>query len=76
VQDQVTKQPKLNCRNWECGVILPMPKGVEDEEARSVVGSPAVAVDLDTFASSVPIPMERPGESFTSTKKQPWFFGG
>ncbi|KAL2855450.1 tyrosyl-DNA phosphodiesterase-domain-containing protein [Aspergillus pseudoustus] len=24
VQDRSTKQPKLNCRNWECGVIVPV----------------------------------------------------
>jgi hypothetical protein len=25
VKDQKTKLPKLNCRNWECGVIVPVP---------------------------------------------------
>ncbi|KAI2923434.1 hypothetical protein CBS147320_7141 [Aspergillus niger] len=24
VQDRSTKSPKLNCRNWECGVIVPV----------------------------------------------------
>ncbi|KAL8976007.1 MAG: hypothetical protein Q9205_007907, partial [Flavoplaca limonia] len=23
VKDRQTKQPKLNCRNWECGVVIP-----------------------------------------------------
>jgi hypothetical protein len=22
--DRATKKPKLNCRNWECGVLLPV----------------------------------------------------
>ena len=22
--DRTTKQPKLNCRNWECGVVVPV----------------------------------------------------
>ncbi|KAL2871322.1 uncharacterized protein BJX67DRAFT_341980 [Aspergillus lucknowensis] len=24
VHDRTTKQPKLNCRNWECGVVVPV----------------------------------------------------
>jgi hypothetical protein len=24
VQDRSTKEPKLNCRNWECGVLVPI----------------------------------------------------
>jgi len=24
VKDKATKLPKLNCRNWECGVVIPV----------------------------------------------------
>ncbi|KAL2828233.1 tyrosyl-DNA phosphodiesterase [Aspergillus cavernicola] len=29
VNDRATKQPKLNCRNWECGVVIPVIKETE-----------------------------------------------
>ncbi|XRM44679.1 hypothetical protein ABZX51_007794 [Aspergillus tubingensis] len=34
VQDRSTKSPKLNCRNWECGVIVPV---IEDKTDTSEV---------------------------------------
>ena len=31
VQDRSTKAPKLNCRNWECGVLVPIVKPLNKE---------------------------------------------
>ncbi|KAL4992890.1 tyrosyl-DNA phosphodiesterase-domain-containing protein [Aspergillus falconensis] len=30
VYDRTRKQPKLNCRNWECGVVIPVVEEKED----------------------------------------------
>lgn len=32
VFDRTTKQPKLNCRNWECGVVVPVLKEKKKSE--------------------------------------------
>ncbi|KAL3480693.1 tyrosyl-DNA phosphodiesterase-domain-containing protein [Aspergillus californicus] len=31
VHDRTTKQPKLNCRNWECGVVIPILKNSPED---------------------------------------------
>ncbi|KAI1115026.1 tyrosyl-DNA phosphodiesterase-domain-containing protein [Nemania sp. NC0429] len=63
VKDRASGQPKLNCRNWECGVLIP----VGDEEA--------VNAGLGAFEKKVPVPMVVPGEAYGKTgNKQPWFF--
>ncbi|KAI1638816.1 tyrosyl-DNA phosphodiesterase-domain-containing protein [Biscogniauxia mediterranea] len=65
VKDKATGLPKLNCRNWECGVIIPVP-------ADSTAGKSHHA-DLTAFQSSVPVPMEFPGEAYgASASKRPW----
>ncbi|KAL6235992.1 hypothetical protein BDW75DRAFT_123752 [Aspergillus navahoensis] len=36
VYDRTRKQPKLNCRNWECGVVIPVieeKKNIDDPDA-------------------------------------------
>ncbi|KAI5791445.1 tyrosyl-DNA phosphodiesterase I, partial [Pyronema domesticum] len=68
VMDRATKQPKLNCRNWECGVILPVPKSVlgrtlGGEDVKRPVG-------LEAFEKVVPVPMKTPAERV----ERPWFF--
>ncbi|KAL4884082.1 tyrosyl-DNA phosphodiesterase-domain-containing protein [Aspergillus karnatakaensis] len=36
VSDRTTKKPKLNCRNWECGVVVPVVKNTTpDYETQS-----------------------------------------
>ncbi|KAL4927449.1 uncharacterized protein BDV17DRAFT_282549 [Aspergillus undulatus] len=35
VTDRTTKQPKLNCRNWECGVIVPVLKEESKKQSES-----------------------------------------
>lgn len=72
MKDRATKLPKMNCRNWECGVVVPIPAprtalGVHQDQAmtRPVLG-------MDIFDSYVPVPMKVPGEEYGS--KRPWFF--
>ncbi|KAF2965773.1 hypothetical protein GQX73_g7803 [Xylaria multiplex] len=62
VKDRASGQPKLNCRNWECGVLIPM----ESEASKS---------GWETFEKRVPIPMIVPGEAYGKTNsKRPWLF--
>jgi hypothetical protein len=55
---------KLTCRNWECGVVLPVP--VQEGKAAG----------LDVFESVLPVPMVYPGRSYEGNNDlEPWFFG-
>ncbi|KAL2844650.1 phospholipase D/nuclease [Aspergillus pseudodeflectus] len=89
IQDRSTKQPKLNCRNWECGVIVPVIKqkptttnaeritntSAEGSSSKQVKGSGVEENTrlLDIFAGTVPVPMRVPGPRFDRTRK-PWYF--
>ncbi|KAI1489903.1 phospholipase D/nuclease [Biscogniauxia mediterranea] len=65
VKDKSTGLPKLNCRNWECGVIIPVPADSTTDKSHHA--------DLTAFQSSVPVPMEFPGEAYgASASKRPW----
>ena len=81
--DRATKTPKLNVRNWECGVLIPVSvaadaKEVGDSSAGRVSdqGAQNGAKPLDTiFGNTIPVPMQ------TTTKKiaagrVPWFYEG
>ena len=85
VQDRTTKQPKLNCRNWECGVLVPVisqseEKGFLGESSvndRVVEGTGSNSVageSLDIFEGTVPVPFQVPGRRFGAGLK-PWYFG-
>lgn len=83
VQDKITKTPRLNCRNWECGVVLPVPtlRGPlhvelgksKRGEASSAITATAVE-GLDIFEDSVPVPLRGPARSMQKAK--PWFNDG
>ncbi|MCJ1286556.1 hypothetical protein MMC26_005902 [Xylographa opegraphella] len=68
VQDKDTKAPKLNCRNWECGVI--MPARALEQAPRSDHGPPMD--NLSVFAGRVPIPIQYPGEEMKD--RTPWYY--
>lgn len=54
---------KLTCRNWECGVVVPVPM---QEGVGGLVG----------FEMVLPVPMVYPGGSYEeNTDLGPWFFG-
>lgn len=76
-KDRASGKPKMTCRNWECGVVVPITtpgKGTED---------------LSGFQGTVPVPMQTPGdpyvalENFGSSRPagvggvllQPWCLG-
>ncbi|RHZ58741.1 uncharacterized protein CDV56_108042 [Aspergillus thermomutatus] len=68
VQDRTTKQPKLNCRNWECGVLVPVLDTADTSDKVSKVsgnngggGADESADMLDVFRGPVPVPMTVPG---------------
>ncbi|KAK7895065.1 hypothetical protein LTR67_005804 [Exophiala xenobiotica] len=75
VQDKSTKRPKLNCRNWECGVVIPVATTTTDVEVVDNKGKHASGVtrtDLAVFEKIVPIPMKFPGESLVEKGRKPW----
>ena len=59
IKDRTTKSPKLNCRNWECGVIVPA------NPANNGQG-------MKAFEGVVPVPFQYPGERYEG--RQPWYF--
>jgi hypothetical protein len=50
----------MNCRNWECGVVVPVP--VKEQSISN----------MQIFEGVVPVPMVTPGEEYG--QKRPWFF--
>ncbi|KAF7174921.1 hypothetical protein CNMCM7691_005389 [Aspergillus felis] len=77
VQDRTTKQPKLNCRNWECGVLVPVLDRADSSDKVSDnsggKGATESADMLDVFRDTVPVPMTVPGQRYGPGLK-PWFF--
>lgn len=63
VKDRETGDAKMSCRNWECGVIVP------------VHGNPGTGGDFSMFSGVVPVPMKIPGHPYEKTD-EPWFFLG
>jgi hypothetical protein len=62
----VTKNVKLNCNNWECGVIIPVENPPDDI---SNLG--------ETFDSVLDVPFEYgEGEGLDYGASKPWFFKG
>lgn len=68
VKDRETKQPKLNCRNWECGVLFSIP--VTDLNTPTVTKSSAPTMDV--FDGTIPVPMVFPGNTYGSNS--PWYY--
>jgi hypothetical protein len=65
VKDRSTGKAKINCRNWECGVVLPV---VHSSASSNADG-------LGMFADYVPVPMRYPGLRY-DPNEEPWFFLG
>ncbi|KAL7627111.1 hypothetical protein AAE478_003887 [Parahypoxylon ruwenzoriense] len=68
VKEKGTGNPKLTCRNWECGVVIPIsPQDTaEDRSQRS---------NVSDFQDIIPVPMKVPGEAYGTTKsRRPWLF--
>jgi len=77
IKDGVSKAPKLNCRNWECGVVIPMRSlqpGSHDGSDAQII-QPLQSTDqqrsLQEFEGLIPVPMQYPGEEYGT--RRPWF---
>ncbi|MBE7180582.1 MAG: hypothetical protein INR71_05105, partial [Terriglobus roseus] len=73
VKDRGRAELKLNCRNWECGVLIPVLGADEEENLTSTLGEGAVP-GMDVFRGKVDIPFEWPGEEYGTRK--PWLMSG
>ncbi|KAJ5570241.1 uncharacterized protein N7459_009671 [Penicillium hispanicum] len=84
VKDRATGQPKLNCRNWECGVLVPVTDGQDVKAASGSHGDEGVRAEADDelqsisspseiFRDIVPVPMKLPARSL-GAGREPWFF--
>ncbi|MCJ1434056.1 hypothetical protein MMC27_003422 [Xylographa pallens] len=69
VQDKVTNAPKLNCRNWECGVIIPVRASPLAAKSNDEVPGEN---NLRVFDGKVPVPIQYPGEEIKDRK--PWYY--
>lgn len=70
---------KINCRNWECGVVLPVPedavlkfRGLKGDKAISENKDEGDLVSMDIFKEVFDLPFCVPGERYGS--KKPWYF--
>ncbi|KAK6952743.1 hypothetical protein Daesc_005037 [Daldinia eschscholtzii] len=68
VKERGTGNLKLTCRNWECGVIVPIsPRDLAEDGSR-----PSSVSD---FYGTIPVPMSIPGEAYGDIKsRRPWLF--
>lgn len=67
VKDRETKQPRLDARNWECGVVMPM---APNQASRGTSGGEAEIVEV---FCGFPIPIELPGLPYGDDERSPWF---
>ncbi|KAH8689649.1 tyrosyl-DNA phosphodiesterase-domain-containing protein [Talaromyces proteolyticus] len=78
VQDRATKEPKLNCRNWECGVLVPITKvsesAVNDKQGKKE--KEEENGDIEQIFNPIPVPMRVPAPSFSANPNlKPWYGG-
>ncbi|KAF2185826.1 phospholipase D/nuclease [Zopfia rhizophila CBS 207.26] len=59
---------KLNIRNWECGVLLPIP----EESLRNLKLKKGEVPPMNVFEGTLEVPFQYPGEQYG--EKKPWFF--
>ncbi|KAE8372877.1 tyrosyl-DNA phosphodiesterase-domain-containing protein [Aspergillus bertholletiae] len=71
VQERATKEPKLNCRNWECGVLIPV---INNDAVLEQDNSPnsESGIMLDIFKGIMPVPMRLPAPQY-GPNRRPWF---
>lgn len=76
-KNKSTKQVKLYCRNWECGVIIPVNRSTASQNTDTPAATPqqaALGYDIDinsVFEGGVPVPMDFPGVEYGQGR--PWF---
>ncbi|KAL8722056.1 MAG: hypothetical protein Q9225_001378 [Loekoesia sp. 1 TL-2023] len=72
VKDRKEKRPKLNCRNWECGVVVPLRRTTTMMSSTNSTTKPGDGEGLHVFEGLISVPMECPGKKYEG--KQPWFY--
>jgi hypothetical protein len=75
VRDSKRKENKLVCRNWECGVLLPVSKPDSSLLAEGAPIEPVSKVDAplsELFRGYLDIPFEVPAPPHGD--REPWFF--
>ncbi|KAG5978322.1 hypothetical protein E4U55_006247 [Claviceps digitariae] len=65
VRDKASGERTIVCRNWECGVVVPVRTAPEQTSAPDM--------EMSIFKGTVPIPMQVPGRQY-SRGERPWFF--
>jgi len=58
----------LNIRNWECGVVIPVPS----EKLADLKLADGKVPPMSVFEGTIEVPFVYPGEAYGN--KQPWFF--
>lgn len=73
VMDRSRKEVKINCRNWECGVVLPVRTekvtGGGTLSGEAVMGWP---VELKDVGREAAVPMKTPGVEVEKEGREPW----
>lgn len=69
VWDRKEKKPKLNARNWECGVLMTVPMS----DCDAVVGAVEPVLPYSVFANLLDIPFEVPARKY-EPNDEPWYF--
>lgn len=68
---------KIKCKNWECGVVIPIFARPEQSSGQTLSGEPVPArtepLGLEVFEKTVPVPMITPAEPLGGVRP-PWFF--
>jgi hypothetical protein len=59
---------KIEPRNWECGVLFPVPK----EQFEGLELEQGTVPPIDVFKGIMDVPWEIPGETYD--EKEPWYF--
>jgi hypothetical protein len=72
VQDKVTKKPRLSCRNWECGVIIPLLVSEQHPSMFEMVSRPPSRLEM--FDRKIPVPIQGPARPMKANR--PWFNDG
>lgn len=70
VADKATKSLKLNCRNWECGVLVALPPSRVNNG--DLAGESGGVVSLNAFDNHIDVPFSFPAEKYGDRK--PWLF--
>ena len=79
--DKATKNPKLNVRNWECGVLIPVPAAADAKEAGDSGAGRVSDQELKktprsldvVFGNTVPVPMQATAKKI-AVGRIPWFY--